>query len=224
MNSKIKSPNQRVLILISVLSIACFISLAFWQNHLSEINQSVNLWAANLQLSTGLTQAAIIVSELFDTTVLLAASLPIAGLLFYRKHKADTLQLIGVMGADAVALYVIKTLAAVQRPLNGVILADGFSFPSGHVTSTIVLFGMLTYFVWENQKNKFPKVAMAALTVVLAVTMAFDRIVLNVHWLTDVLAAPFLAIFILAVSILVFQRLKRWHNKNQSEVLFDSKA
>jgi len=224
MKSKIKSPNQRVLIVTSILSITCFILFALWQTHLSEINQSVNLWAANLQLSNGFTQAACIVSELFDTTVLLVVSLPIAGLLFYRKHKADALLLVGVMGADAVALYVIKTLAAIQRPLNGVILMDGFSFPSGHVTSTIVLFGMLTFLVWQNQKHYRPTIAMAALTAVLAVFMGFDRIVLNVHWLTDVLAAPFLALFILAISILVFQILKRRHNTRQSDVLFDSKA
>ena len=98
MKSKIKSPNQRVLILISILSIACFIPLALWQTHLSEINQSVNLWAANLQLGNEFTQVACIVSDLFDTTVMLVVSLPIAGLLFYRKHKADALLLVGVMG------------------------------------------------------------------------------------------------------------------------------
>ncbi len=135
----------------SILSIACFISLAFGKPSI-EINQSVNLWAANLPLDNGFTQVACIVSELFDTTVLLFVSLPIAGLLFYRKHKGDAFLLVGVMGADAAALYVIKTLAAVQRPLNGVILADGFSFPSGHVTSVIVLFGMLLILCGKTRK------------------------------------------------------------------------
>jgi membrane-associated phospholipid phosphatase len=65
---------------------------------------------------------------------------------------------------------------------------------------------------------------MAALTAVLAVLMAFDRIYLNAHWLTDVLAAPFLAVFILVTSILVFQSLLRWYTPRQSRFLCDSKA
>ncbi len=187
--------------------------LAFWQNPFFDANQSVNLWAANLQLSNGLTQAATAVSEVFDTTILFVASLPIAAVLFYKKYKTNAILLVGVMGADAVALSILKSIVASPRPINGLIVETGYSFPSGHVTTTIVLFGLLTFFVWQTIKSLHPKIAMTGLTVALAVAVGFDRIYLNVHWLTDVLAAPFLALFLLATSLLVMQYLRGWFNK-----------
>ena len=213
MNNK---TNQYMLILISAISIACFLPLAFWQTPFTGLNQTVNLWSANLNLGSGFTQAASTISEIFDTTILLALSLPIAGLLLFKKHKADALLLVGVMGVDAVVLSVIKSLVASPRPLNGLIIEEGYSFPSGHVTTTIVLLGMLTFLVWQTLKTLRPKIAMIALTAVMAFAMAFDRIYLNVHWLTDVLAAPFLALFLLAASILVMQSLTGWYNKRRT--------
>ncbi|MGD6809482.1 MAG: phosphatase PAP2 family protein [Candidatus Bathyarchaeia archaeon] len=210
--------NQRVLILISVLSIACFLPLTFWHNPFFGLNQPVNLWAANLQLGNEFTQAANLVSKLFDTTVLLACSLPIAAVLFYKKYKADALLLVGVMGVDAIALSIIKSFVVSPRPLNGLVFEDGSSFPSGHVTTTIVLFGLLTFFVWQTLKSVRPKIAMAALTLALTVAVGFDRIYLNVHWLSDVLAAPFLALFILATSLLIMQCLTGWYNKRHNAV------
>jgi undecaprenyl-diphosphatase len=215
-NSKTKPANPRVLLLISVFSLVCFLPLAFWQTPFFELNQSVNLWAANLQLGSGLTQAASVISKLFDTAILLGVSLPIAALLFYKKYKTDALLLVGVMGVDAIALSVIKSFVASPRPLNGLVFEDGFSFPSGHVTTTIVLFGLLTFFVWQTLKSVRPKIAMAALTAALTVAVGLDRIYLNVHWLSDVLAAPFLALFILATSLLIMQCLMGWYNKRHN--------
>jgi membrane-associated phospholipid phosphatase len=216
MDTKTKTVNRQVLLLILVIALACFLPLAFWQTSFSGLNQSVNQWAANLRLGSGFTQAAHAVSELFDTIILLACSLPIAGVLFYKKHKADALLLVGVMGADALVLSIAKSLVASPRPLNGLITESGYSFPSGHVTTTIVLFGMLTFLVWQTVKTLPPKIAMTALTAALAVAVAFDRIYLNVHWLTDILAAPFLALFLLAASILVMQSLTGWYKKRQN--------
>jgi membrane-associated phospholipid phosphatase len=211
--NKTKSNNQRILLLISILSLACFLPLAFWQNLFLQTNQSVNLWAANLPLSSGVTQAATTVSEMFDTVVLFAVSVPIAAVLFFKKYRADAVLLVSVMGVDAITLSIIKSFVVSPRPLNGLIFEAGYSFPSGHVTTTIVLFGFLTFFVCQTLKSLPPKIAMAALTVSLAIAVGFDRLYLNVHWLTDILAAPFLALFLLATSLLITPYLTCWFNK-----------
>lgn len=207
------SKSTKIFILITVLAVSCFLAFTYWQQPSLSINESVNQWAANLNLSSRLTRAAILVSKFFDSTVLFVASLPIAALLFYKKLKTEAVLLVGAMGTNAIVLTFIKTLAASPRPLNALIKEDGASFPSGHVTSTIVLFGMLTFLVWQNRKTWLPKIAMAGLTLGLAVIVALDRLVLNVHWLTDVLAAPFLAVSILAVSIITLEIVTGWHKK-----------
>jgi undecaprenyl-diphosphatase len=64
----------------------------------------------------------------------------------------------------------------------------GNSFPSGHVTSAVVLFGLLAFFAWQTWKSARIKVVSGSLVAVLVSFVGFTRIYLNVHWLTDVLA------------------------------------
>lgn len=206
--NRIKHPaaNTRTIALISVVSIICFFAIAYSRCILDGANMWVNTWATSIQAEM-FADAANLVSLFFDTTVLLAITVPIAGLMVYKRRTENGLLLLGAMGGNALLLSVSKTIVASPRPLNGLILEQGNSFPSGHVTSTIVFFGMLAFFAIQNRKT-ISKLCLAAITPVLAVIVAFDRIYLNVHWLSDVLAAPFLALFVLATSILVIQHLK----------------
>lgn len=181
--------NTRTLVLISVLSIVCFLLIVYSRGLFDDLNMWVNAWATGIQAG-GLTDVANLVSYVFDTTILLAITLPIAGLLIYKSHTGEALLLLGAMGVDALLLSISKTVVISPRPLNGLILEQGNSFPSGHVTTTIVFFGMLTFFALQNRKT-ISKFCLAAVTPVLAVIVAFDRLYLNVHWLSDVLAAPF---------------------------------
>ncbi len=205
--------NTRLLVLISVLSIVCFLLIAYSRGLFDDLNMWVNAWATGIQAG-GLTDAANIVSYVFDTTILLAITLPIAGLLIFRRHTGEALLLLGAMGSDALLLNISKTVVISPRPLNGLILEQSNSFPSGHVTSTIVFFGMLTYFALQNRKT-LSKLCLAAVTPALAVIVAFDRLYLNAHWLSDVLAAPFLALFVLVTSILVIEHLTGWYARRR---------
>ncbi len=210
---KNNSSTTRTLILISVLSLVCFFVIAYSRGLFYDLNMWVNAWATGIY-SGGLTDVANIVSHVFDTTILLALTLPIAGLMVYKNHAGKALLLLGAMGGDALLLNICKTVVTSARPLNGLILEEGNSFPSGHVTSTIVFFGMLTYFALQNRKT-LSKLCLAAVTPALTVIVAFDRLYLNVHWLSDVLAAPFLALFVLATSILVIQHLTGWYTRRR---------
>ena len=209
--SKQKSADKKTLMetfsdFICLFSRHCLIMSPF-----AGVNQSVNSWATSIQ-SAALTQAAKDISYGFETNILLAVSVVIAAFLVYRKQTGNALLLLGAMGADAVVLYLSKALIESPRPLNGLLIEGDNSFPSGHLTSTIVLFGMLTYLAWKNHKPTQTK-ALIGLTATLAVVVWFDRIYLNVHWFTDALAAPFLAGFLLAASILVIEHLIEWYQQ-----------
>jgi undecaprenyl-diphosphatase len=93
------------------------------------------------------------------------------------------------------------------RPLNGILTIQGFSFPSGHVTSTVVLFGLLTYFAWNRWRSSILRISWGLFSVVIAIVVGLDRLYLNVHWFSDVLGAYSLGVFLLAVSILTFECL-----------------
>jgi undecaprenyl-diphosphatase len=212
-----KHPNPKTLLTISLVSIACLLAITFSRSIFTDLNLAVNSWAASINTSS-FTGAATIISECFDTLVLLAASLPIAGLLLYRHHARDGALLFGAMSLDAVLLWVFKTCIDSPRPLNGLIIEQSNSFPSGHLTSTIVLVGMLAYFAWQTFKSQKVKLLSTLTAVALASLVCFDRIYLNVHWFSDVVAAPFLAMFVLSASILGFSYLLCWLRRMQWSV------
>lgn len=201
-----KSINQYILIAVAVSALICFLAIAVARPCFDQVNAAVNLWVTGIQ-TEGLTDIAKAI-DFFDTKVLLILTLPLAGVLLWKGHTDKAGLLAGAMGIDALLLEASKTLIASPRPLNSILVDVDNSFPSGHVTSIIVFGGMLTYLAWQNRKtiSKLCAVVIGPL----AAIVTFDRLYLNAHWLSDVLAAPFLALFIIAVTILIVPLLLHW--------------
>jgi membrane-associated phospholipid phosphatase len=203
------STKKYLMLTIAVVSLICFLGLLFLWRSFEPANYALNAWIPTIQ-SPNLNQIAEAVNVL-DTTVLLVVSLPVAVYLFIRKEAKYGLMLLGAMAADALLLQVLKTVVASPRPLNALVIEGDYSFPSGHLTSILVLLGMLTYFAYQTHKPVFKVLAVA--TPVLGVLMALDRLYLNVHWLSDVIAAPFLALFIITATVLIIESLAGWQRR-----------
>jgi undecaprenyl-diphosphatase len=107
------------------------------------------------------------------------------------------------MVGNTVILEVLKTLIYSPRPMNELVVETGNSFPSGHVTSTVVLFGLLTFFAWQTWKTPSVKAVTGALFVALISLVGFTRIYLNVHWLSDVIGGYFLGAFWITFCIVI---------------------
>jgi membrane-associated phospholipid phosphatase len=198
-----------VLIAVASLSLICFLGVLFSRSLFEATNLSVNTWIPTIQTQT-LTPVAQAVN-IVDTNVFLVITLPVACYLFIRKETKYSLMLLCVMGADALILQALKMGVASPRPLNALIFEGDYSFPSGHLTSVLVLLGMLTYIIYQTNKPAFKALAVA--TPVLGVLMAFDRLYLNIHWVSDVIAAPFLALFIVTATIVIIESLAGWRQK-----------
>lgn len=202
------SQNQRTIMFISLISLIAFLIIVFLKSSFAAIDANTNSWSVSIH-SDALTQIAKVIHYVFDTTSLFAISLLIAAYLFYKRYKSDALLLGVTILMDVAIIEIVKMLVHFPRPLNGIVNESGFSFPSGHVTSTIVLFGLITYFIWKHWKSSNAKVLSSLFFVVIVIVVGFDRIYLNVHWLSDVLGSLPLGIFVLAFSMLAFQHLRK---------------
>jgi membrane-associated phospholipid phosphatase len=136
---------------------------------------------------------------------MLVFSLVTAGYLSYKKCRRCALLLIGAMLFNAAILALIRTFVHSTRPLNSIIIIDLPSFPSGHVMGAVVFFGLLTCFMWKLWKSPKVRVLSGLSYLAIALIVGFDRIYLNVHWLSDVLGAYSFGIFTVALSILIFE-------------------
>ncbi len=192
----------------------CFIAVFAARPYFADINSAVNNWASSIQTGS-LTDVAKLIDLGFDTKVLLIITLPLVGILLYKGSTLKAGLLVGAMGADAALLQAAKTFITSPRPANALITDVDNSFPSGHLTSTIVFVGMLTYLAWQNRKT-IHKLCIAAVGPALILVVGFDRIYLNMHWLSDILAAPFLALFIIAATILLIEGISDWYKKRHA--------
>lgn len=92
-------------------------------------------------------------------------------------------------GAD-LAFNAVKELVHRPRPPAAILLKPvaGYSFPSGHATQAVAVYGMLAALAATSTRRWPRKVAAWTLAVVIVGLVAVSRLYLGAHWLTDVLA------------------------------------
>ncbi len=80
------------------------------------------------------------------------------------------------------------------------------SYPSGHMTRTVFVYGLLAFVVVRMAERRWIRLAAVPAAVLLCALMAFDRIYLNVHWESDVIGGVLLGALALAAAILWLDR------------------
>ena len=209
---------QRTLLILTLLFLAFFLLVALTRGSFASVNIYFNSWAASI--NTGpFTPAAKAISIAFDATALTVVSITVAIILFFKKRGMYGALLLSAMLGDVILVQVCKALVASPRPLNKVFAEAGYSFPSGHVTGNIVFFGVLTHFAWTRWHSVKARAATGGFYVATTAVIGFDRIYLNVHWLSDVVGGVFLGAFWLLFCIMMFQQfaLKKNPKMNQKD-------
>jgi len=109
-----------------------------------------------------------------------------------------------VMAGDEVLTLAIKQLADRARPtLNPLAATLGPSFPSGH-SSTAAAFYAACALLMARRRSGIWRSALAGVAVSVAVGVAASRVLLDVHWLSDVIAGTMLGWSWFALSSIAF--------------------
>jgi undecaprenyl-diphosphatase len=150
-------------------------------------------------------------THLGDTWVLATLALAVAAALWWRKHRLLAVGWLVAMAGNGLLTKILKEVFARVRPehVHGAAQADGFSFPSGHSSASIVAYSMLAYLAVRLLPRQWhmPAVCSAG---ALVFTTGFSRVVLHVHYVSDVLAGWLLGGTWLVCTVLIMDSMARW--------------
>lgn len=152
--------------------------------------------------SPWLTATMKVVTVLGSTAAVVAIGFVAAAAWRILRRDWFAAQLLGITLAGSAAVkQLVKVMVGRPRPpVAHLVAASGWTFPSGHATSAAALwFGLATLAgqVWPSWKARARAWSVAA---AIAVLVAASRLVLGVHYLTDVVAGLLLGSLSLAVT------------------------
>jgi membrane-associated phospholipid phosphatase len=165
------------------------------------LDREVELRARALPLPGG-GQTAAAISFFGSLAFLGPATLAVvAALLWKKRHVPAILFVASVLGGLGLE-QILKLVFHRMRPDLVPALAQEltFGFPSGHATMATVFFGGLAALAFHSRRPP-PQRAAAVAGAALAIgSVAFSRIYLGVHWLTDVAGGILVGLFWVIVS------------------------
>lgn len=114
----------------------------------------------------------------------------ISFLVFWRKryYAAMIVYPMGILTTHLVNKGIKEIMKRDRPSLNETLDALGYSFPSGHAMLSIMTFGFLTYIIVANLKSVTGKYVITLFMGIVIVSIGLSRVILNVHYPTDILA------------------------------------
>lgn len=168
----------------------------FVQHLLTQLQSDVSSTVGNIFARTG------------DTLGLMVLTLPWAAWMLIGKRWDALLHWCGALGGVALLNIVGKGLFERVRPDTPDHLMGSYSYPSAHTSTAVVLFGLTAAFVAaEMPRHKRFWAYWVALS--LALPMALSRLVVGVHWFSDLVGGALLGLIVCALTLLYWQQQPR---------------
>lgn len=123
----------------------------------------------------------------------------------WRRLYALGLHLAGALGGIALVNTLFKHLAGRVRPDIPDYLSGSFSYPSAHTSTSVVLYGLAAAFIADGLPRHYRGLAYSG-AILICVPMALSRLVIGVHWLSDLVGGALLGLTLCAVVRLSYHR------------------
>jgi membrane protein DedA with SNARE-associated domain/membrane-associated phospholipid phosphatase len=147
----------------------------------------------------------IVFSEIGDWPVTTATTIAALAWLVWRRAKRDAIYWLTAIAFAAAAVFSLKLLLRLSRPIELYSGADAYSFPSGHATMSVVIYGYLAVLGAHDLPVRWRWLTYAGATVVIG-GIGFSRLYLGAHWLSDVAAGFGLGLAGVAVIAIARER------------------
>lgn len=180
-----------------VSAIVCVAAAVFFFEIADEIGADEDLSRFDVALSGALKEHVSAetlrffsrITHLGDSAFLFVLASVVALILLWRKQWLHAGAWIVATSLGGALNWVLKALFERARPEHDHIgiTAAGWSFPSGHASGSFIVYGLLGYLVVRHTPRAW-HVPTVMLAILLVVFVGFSRVILQVHYLSDVLA------------------------------------
>jgi membrane protein DedA with SNARE-associated domain/membrane-associated phospholipid phosphatase len=155
-----------------------------------------------------LTQAGQVLARVGDTYGIVALVLPWGIWLLWRRRLDAFLHIAGGLGAIAALNTLGKALVGRARPDTPEYLTGSMAYPSAHASTAVVLAGLAAAFAARELPHRQRQWAYWT-ALLLAVPMALSRLVIGVHWLSDLIGGALMGLVVCALVQLAWQHRSR---------------
>lgn len=196
---------KREYLFISIL-LVCFSILTFFV--IGDKTTFIDEFAYNniIKVKTGwLTSFLYVITNIGSTVGVFLVCLITCIILLKNKSLSDIKHVILNVGIAVVLMKVLKHIIRRIRPTWKWIVQAGFSYPSGHTISAIVLYGTLILLVSKKIEGKLKNILITFFSLMIFL-ISISRIYFGVHYLTDVIASLILGSIILIISNMIMER------------------
>ena len=165
-------------------------------------------------------QTFAIVTHLGDKAFLIPLVAVVALLLLWRRRVFTAAAWVVACALGGLLNVALKAIFERSRPefMHTFATADGWSFPSGHSSGAIIVYGLLGYLAVLHTPKSI-HIPTAAIAMTLVVCVGFSRVILQVHYFSDVLAgyafgASWVAAWVAGLEVL--RRAERYNLRSTS--------
>ena len=129
----------------------------------------------------------VVVTELGDAFVTTAVTLAVLAWLLWRRTWRAAGFWLGAIACATLFTNLLKVMLHMPRPVDLYAGWSAFSFPSGHATVNTVLYGFLALLFAHELPPRWGRTGTIAAAILVAL-IAFSRLYLGAHWVSDVVA------------------------------------
>jgi membrane-associated phospholipid phosphatase len=155
-----------------------------------------------------------ILTRLADQEAVFIVGSIVSVIFIYRKRYVALVAFWLAMAGVGVSVRYGKSFISRARPSEvAYYQVEHYSFPSGHATTAIALYGLLAYFLYRHYHKHPYHYLILWVTTILVLLIGFSRIYLGVHYLSDVLAGYLLGVVWLLLGVSLVEVMMYRKNK-----------
>lgn len=200
-------PPGAIVCVAAVLLFALLAWAALYGAAVPQLDREIAAWLS-AHAAPSLKQAMRVVSDLHAPRGILVMTVVVATALLWRRDIGGMATvLITVLGGATLNHFLKHGFQRARPGMDPALAAvTDFSFPSGHVANSTLLYGVVAAWVVGHMQTPAAKASAVLAATALVSLVAASRMVLGAHYLSDVLAGALVGLAWLSLCLAPFRR------------------